>query len=323
MPLDLYTTEDLMNLPKPEWLVEDFIAEKATTMVYGPWGLGKSFMMLDMILDGTRGGEWEAGGGRKIARPLKTLYIVAEGVQFWPPRIRAFVQEKGEIADENILWYPKPVQLFDPAGKGTNTPDDVLALEESVAAHRPDVLVFDTWVRCTGAYGMEENNSGHVAQVYRELDRLRDEYNVAPVLVHHPKKDGTSGRGSGNQMASVERVISLQSMGENNRAEFKVHDEKGNHTKPFEDFVMRFEKVELEDDESAVLKYEGEVAGTSGPTLADQIFGWAKLQTGPWRPSDLVASLPSLGTNNYSKPLNKLIDAGFIRKLESGEYECT
>jgi len=320
--LELYTTKDMLNLPPPAWLVEDFIAEKATTMVYGPWGLGKSFMLLDMVLDGTRGETWAAADDRVFTRPLKTLYVVAEGVAFWPPRIRAFMADKGDIADENILWYPKPVQLFDGSKRGDKPPDDVLRLEETIAEHQPDLVVFDTWVRCTGAFGMEENNSGHVAQVYRELDRLRDTYGFAPVLVHHPKKDGTSGRGSGNQMASVERVIALKEMGTENRSSFVVHDEKGNHTLPFTDFIMRFENVELENDVSAVLRYDGLSGGAGGPTLSDKIYQWALTQLTPWTTKDLML-VGGVTTSNYSKALNGLIETGLINKLERGLYETS
>ena len=253
--LDLLSTADLMAMEPPSWLVEEFVAENSTTMIYGPWGLGKSFLALDMVLTATTGETWL--GGRKIAKPLKTLYGVAEGVAWWPRRIEAYEMARGPVDHENVLWYPKPVNLYKPKGRSDGV-HDIDRLRRSIEDHEPDILVIDTWVRCTGGFGMNENDSTSVAEVYRELDSIRDEFGVSPVLIHHPTKQGNSARGSGNQMASVERVISLEAM--NRKEQFKVVDEKGNHMEPFDPFVCRFESVSLASqpgETSAIVLHDG------------------------------------------------------------------
>ena len=220
MSITVLSTEEMADIPRPRWLIEDFVAENSTTMIYGPWGLGKSFMTLDMVLSATVGGEWY---GRKIERPLKTLFIVAEGAAWWYRRLLAYERERGPVAREMIFWIPQPVNLWN----STSDMDDLVEIIEDL---EPDILVIDTWVRCSSAYGMNEDKATDTAMVYNKLDHLRDKYKVSPVLVHHPTKAG-GARGSGNQEASVERVIALQAVAESD-AMFDVVDEKGNHMEP-------------------------------------------------------------------------------------------
>lgn len=318
--VDIMDTTHLLDIEPPVWLVPDFIAEKSTTMIYGPWGLGKSFLTLDMVLTATTGGEWF--GGRVIDRPLKTLYIVAEGAAWWPPRIRAFQEGRQDIDESMVLWYPKPVQLW--THNGQQSPD-FLSLERTIYDEAPDVLVIDTWVRCTMAYGMNENDSGGSAQVYRHLDRLRDEYNVVPLIVHHPKKDEDGFRGSGNQAASLERVIKLERI-KNEPSSFRVVDEKGNHMQPFDPFAMRFEQFDLSDgDGSAILSYEGPserkrvtVAHGVTPAVQEKLGG---MTTDYKALKQFLVEQCGVAEGSVSNTINKLAEEGAVAKLSKGMYK--
>ena len=248
--LTLLTTAELANIPRPKWLIEDFVAEKATTMIYGPWGLGKSFFALELALRASTGADVY---GRATERPLKSLFIVAEGAAWWYRRLLAFEQEHGEIDRDMLLWIPQPVDLDHKDNA------ELLDLDAIIKEHDPDILFIDTWVRCSAAYGMNEDKATDTAQAYKNLDTLRDRYEVTPVIVHHPTKSG-GVRGSGNQEASVERVIGLHEV-ENMPHTFDVKDEKGNHTEPFQSFRMTIQGVDLssfaEGLTSAVLQYDG------------------------------------------------------------------
>jgi len=304
------STEELADIPRPRWLIEDFVAEKSTTMIYGPWGLGKSFMTLDMILTATTGEDWY---GRKMDRPLKTLFIVAEGAAWWYRRLLAYERERGPVDRDMIIWIPEPVNFWD-------SRDHMLALEAVLKEHEPDVMVIDTWVRCTSAFGMNEDKATDTARVYNKLDYLRDKFHVAPVIVHHPTKSGGS-RGSGNQEASVERVIALQAVQESTTM-FDVVDEKGNHTEPFETFRMRFEGVDLsdlvEDLSSAVVRYEGVVA-TDGPSNAEKLFDAVKPLL-PRTPAQMK-TLKVIPAGSVSATLKSLVAAGKLENRDGIYYE--
>jgi len=316
MKLETYTTAELLAMPPPEWIIEDVIAEKSTTMIYGPWGLGKSFMVLDMVLTATTGDDWL--GERRVIRPLKTLYVVAEGVAWWPRRLRAHMLAKKEFNPENVLWVPEPVNLWAPPG-GVDT-SDIKALEETLADFQPDMVVFDTWVRCTAAFGMNEDKATDTAQVFRQLDRLRDEYNVAPIIVHHPTKMGNF-RGSGNQGASLERIIELKEVKDHPEL-VDVYDEKGNHTQPFTPFRLRFEQVDIGDDEtSAVLRYDGLVAavGEGVPNYqaiaaACSVFGEKEFTFAD------ISRVSPVKEGSMSQAIKQAVSKGFLKKLKDGGY---
>jgi RecA-family ATPase len=314
--LTTYTIKDLEALPKPSWLVDDFVAEKSTTVIYGLWGAGKSYFVLDMCLTATTGADWF--GGRGTLRPLKTLYVVAEGIHHWLPRVKAYKHGRGPVDPANILFIGEPVQLFD-RSKHDTTPNGVVLLENEIRDFEPDILVIDTWVRCTSAYGMNENDAGDTATVIRELDRLRDEYNVSPVIVHHTTKAGDDSRGSGNLSASVERVVQITVDGKSVRKYFKVEDKKGNHTAPFDDFELRFEDQAWENpdgsiESAAILtegNFSGEDAGPTPGTQADIIYTWLQNNPGMHKGVD-VARATGIKSSSVWAGLNKLKESGLI-----------
>jgi hypothetical protein len=243
-------------------------------MVYGPWGLGKSFMVLDMALTATKGDErnWFE---RKIERPLKTLYVVAEGAAWWYRRMQAFEQGRGPVDKNLFRVIPHPVDLFGDPNMG-NT--DLGNLEQSIAIFEPDIVVIDTWVRCTAAFGMQEDKATDTAKVMARLDTLRDEYNTSFIIVHHPTKSGDGFRGSGNQGASLEIILGLKP-GPAGSDTFKVFPEKGNHMSPWPPFLLGFEEIEVAEDKfgepitSAYLRYEGE-ADDKAATAAMSAAEW-------------------------------------------------
>ena len=304
------TTQELSEIPRPKWLIEDFVAENSTTMIYGPWGLGKSFMTLDMVLSATTGGEWY---GRRIERPLKTLFIVAEGAAWWYRRLLAYERRRGVVDREMILWIPQPVNLW-------NSPDEFRQLEEIIMSTEPDILVIDTWVRCSSAFGMNEDKATDTAMVYNKLDALRDKYMIAPVLVHHPTKSG-GVRGSGNQEASVERVIGLQAV-DNSPTMFDVVDEKGNHMEPFETFRMRFESVDMsdlkEDLSSAVVRYEGIAPSGKNVPSSDTVFDAIQGML-PVTPA-VVKSMNLIPAGSVSAALKSLVVQGRLINRDGKYY---
>ena len=308
--LKLLDTQGLADIPRPKWLIEDFIAQKSTTMIYGPWGLGKSFLALDLALHASTGAQWN---GRKIEKPLKTLIIVAEGAAWWYRRLLAWEREVGVVDRDNLLWIPQPVDLFHERDKN----DELRQLEAFIDEHRPDVLIVDTWVRCSAAYGMNEDKATDTAQAIKNLDYLRDKYDVAPVIVHHPTKSGNF-RGSGNQGASVERIIELEAI-EGMDHTFDVRDEKGNHLEPFQKFRMSFKSVELDDLaeglSSAVLVYDGLAPSKNGPSNADKLFAATQnlIPLGGWSQKQFVDT-QVLPAGSVHKALRELMDRGLLKR---------
>ena len=310
MSITVMTTEELADIPRPKWLIEEFVAENSTTMIYGPWGLGKSFMTLDMVLSATTGNDWY---GRKIERPLKTLFIIAEGAAWWYRRLLAYERLRGPVDRDMMLWVPEPINLW-------NDSVAIKDLEQILEDYEPDILVVDTWVRCSSAYGMNEDKATDTAIVYNKLDHLRDKYKVSPVLVHHPTKTG-GARGSGNQMASVERVISLQEV-QGQDYMFDVVDEKGNHLEPFETFRMHFESVDMSDLveglSSAVVVYDGP-GGSEKETNHMKLWAVIEGMT-PITPAQ-IRTMKIIKDGSVSAALKQLVEEGLLVNRDGEYYE--
>jgi hypothetical protein len=103
------------------------------------------------------------------------------------------------------------------------------------------------------------------------------------VIVHHPTKAG-GARGSGNLLASVERVIEVAAPDDKSkRSWIVVRDEKGNHTSAFEDFTLEFQSVALDVDHkgeaitSAILteaQYDPKLSQTLAPSNTAAVYAW-------------------------------------------------
>src|SRR5262249_46295895 len=75
MALRLLTLADLDNLPDPEWLVDGLVGQNALVVLFGPPGVGKSFLALDLALSIATGRPWL---GRKTTQG-GVVYVYAEG----------------------------------------------------------------------------------------------------------------------------------------------------------------------------------------------------------------------------------------------------
>ena len=54
----LYRASDFPDLPELQWLVDGVLPEQGLLCVYGPSGVGKSFLCLDLAAAIAEGAEW-------------------------------------------------------------------------------------------------------------------------------------------------------------------------------------------------------------------------------------------------------------------------
>ena len=54
----LYRASDFPDLPEMRWVVEDVFPEQGLLCVYGPSGVGKSFLCLDLAAAVAEGVDW-------------------------------------------------------------------------------------------------------------------------------------------------------------------------------------------------------------------------------------------------------------------------
>ncbi len=200
----LLAEADVLALPDVAWLVDAMLPAQGSALLYGPAGIGKSFLALDLALHyASSAEEWH---GRPLAETRGwVLYIAAEGAHGLKRRLRAW--REGTHYDEPlaIRFLPEAVSL--------RSLDDPRELVEAVDAltlipdHAPDLVVLDTLSRCMS--GADENSARDASAVVAALDYLRETMGCATLAVHHTGIVETRERGSTVFRGAVDVLLSL------------------------------------------------------------------------------------------------------------------
>lgn len=198
--IELLTVEKLLELPPPNWLIEDIIEEGAFAVLYGPSGEGKTFVALDWSLCIAANRKWH---GRFVTSG-PVVYVVAEGGRNIGSRIAAWMQEH-EIDDlKSMFAVLRAVEI-------TNR-EHLTDLQRAIEDHeiRPSLIVIDTLARCFG--GGDENSAKDMGLFVRACDHLREVTGATVLAVHHtgkginPTERGSSAlRGAADAMIQVYR----------------------------------------------------------------------------------------------------------------------
>lgn len=141
-PLKILSVAELRALPAPEWLINEILPASSSAFLYGPSGVGKSFLALDLSLSIATGQPWY---GRPV-KPGKVLYVATEGIWGFPRRLSAWERHHGRSADSSIFFTFGTVHIV----------NDIGQLVETAGTLKPTLIVLDT-----------------LAQVAEGLDRTR------------------------------------------------------------------------------------------------------------------------------------------------------
>lgn len=168
--------------------------------LYGPPGVGKSFIAIDMACSVAAGGFWQ---GRKVKEGY-VLYVSAEGGSGIGKRVKAWSISRGvEARDIRVAWLTESV----PVNADSEGMDTLLERIEE-ADERPSLVIIDTLARC---FDGDENQQEDMGRFVAGVDRLRRGFDATVIVVHHTRLDGdrergnTAFRGAADTMLSVER----------------------------------------------------------------------------------------------------------------------
>jgi RecA-family ATPase len=174
----------VLDIPKPDALVDDLLDTRSLAILYGPSGSGKSFVALDIALRVASGLPWHFG---KETRQGPVLYVVAEGSGDIAARVEAWLAQYAVEPDiDQVLFLTIPANLFDP--------EAVDALVAIVKGDAYKLVVIDTLARSMN--GGDENSAKDAALVIAAADKLKDASGACVLLVHHSGYDATHARGS-------------------------------------------------------------------------------------------------------------------------------
>lgn len=206
----LLTTKQLADIPKPEPLADGLLYLDSLAMIYGPSGVGKSFVAIDLAMHVASSREWWHSCRLTDAA---VLYVAAEGAS--GVRLRTDAWSAHHDTEDSVQWLPLPVNVFDPQWSD--------ALAEVAADIEAKFVIVDTLARST--VGARENDAADMGVVVDHLDRIRLATGACVLNVHHAGKDVTAGaRGSTALKAAMDTELEIS--GSVERMRLKVTKQK-------------------------------------------------------------------------------------------------
>ena len=296
----LWTPEELAKLPPPTWLLEGFIAENSLAALFGPAGVGKSFLALDWAMRIATHAAWLG----HATRWGPVLYIASEGGVGLAHRVKAY-RDAREVTRDLRLWFCRePVNLLD-ARDVRELLASWTALETGL---RPALVVFDTLSRSLP--GADENSAQDVGLAIAATDLIRRETGAAVLLVHHTGKDGLQERGSSALRGACDAMFSLK---ETDGA-LVLTSEKQKDAPEAEPVRLRLVPVGGEDSSSCIIEpYQGTASGpglTPNERRALEALVQVAMADGAsdkeWREN---SQLPN---GSYYRARKRLVDLGHV-----------
>src|SRR2546429_8698306 len=134
------------------------------------------------------------------------LYMAEDAAPLVKARLLGLCRHRG--LDLNAL----PIDVITAPTVRLDLLTDQHRLAETVRRQAPRLLVLDPFVRL---HQVNENQAGEVAAILGYLRALQRAYNLAVLVVHHARKNGSSTgglslRGSGDFFAWVDTALSLR-----------------------------------------------------------------------------------------------------------------
>jgi putative DNA primase/helicase len=216
------------EIPK---LVRGFIGLGFLMLVYGGWGAGKSFFVIDLLCCIAFGDLWR---GRKVERGA-VVYLAGEAPGSIESRIRAWLLRRGKLTMDAS---EPPIGVIGTAPDLLNGDGDMAELAEEIEAFRKSVklpirlIVFDTLHAC--APGSKED-AGDTGAVLSRVRPLIERFECAAIVVHHAGKDSSRGaRGSNSIEAAADVIVEVvEDGGSRSPIVRKVRDGEAPELEPF------------------------------------------------------------------------------------------
>jgi len=165
-----------LPLTPPDWLVHGLFEKNSLNILFGDPGVGKSFLALDIGASIAAGLPFHSHNTKEGA----VLYICGEARGTIARRCNAWAL-RNEVELSAIPFYilNGTPQLLDdaslvPLAKALS---DIAEKEGGV-----QLLILDTWNRLQGG---DENSTADAAKAIAALDKLREPYSAAALIVHH------------------------------------------------------------------------------------------------------------------------------------------
>lgn len=296
----IYNSLDLHKIPRLAYLLDEYpIYEASQNLLVGPRGTGKSFIAVDVAC--------------RVAQSDNVLYIAAEGVPFYDPRILAWHDHHQKQNRGNLLMYGDAV---------SHEPKEFEPFYEWVTREiKPVLVIVDTVARCIAKGGGNENDATEMGKFVETWERFKKK-GASLLMVHHTNKGGTQ-RGSNALDGAADSVLMLHP----HEAGFSLRNDYaggGKNRGRAQSDTMYF-KIEGH----AVGKYDSDEAAVAlpverkevhidevGETLTENQMLIMELvsDSGGMLPKDIQESLPTIPRSTCFRTINTMVNAELLTK---------
>ena len=197
---------DDVQLPtKSRYLIKHLLGRGDMAAIYGPPGVGKSFIALHVAACIALGRPF---AGRRT-RAMPVLYVGLEGEAGMRRRMVGLHKSMGAFGKMLArMRIPTLLSQDDAGNAGEQLLTDAIASLRETAAQDIGLVVIDTVWRAMA--GGDENSAQDMGAFVARLKRIQDATGVAILLVHHSGKDVDRGmRGSSSLLGALDLVLKV------------------------------------------------------------------------------------------------------------------
>ncbi len=196
----------LIAQPAPlPWLIKKWVPAGCTGMVYGPSGVGKTFVVLDMACCVATGREWL---GHKVKEGV-VVYLAGEGNYGLRQRLASWCVRNDEYNLDRLLVSNRPIDLDQPGAEA-----EILRAVRELTNEPVALIVVDTLNRHMAG---DENSAQQTRALINACTIVAVSSGAAVLFVHHTGHgEGAQDRerGSTNLRASMDVSINVKKDGD-------------------------------------------------------------------------------------------------------------
>lgn len=239
--------KDLMAMKiNIQWLIDNVVPLCSVVMIAGDSGIGKTWLLLDLILAVATGGLWL--GQFKCKQGSVLVFDEENIIPLLQERLSQLCAARGIGKLSNLPIEFMVGQFIDITPlrdykTGEEIPSHTfLDVLETAKAIKPTMMTFDSFIRFHHA---NENSSTEMKAVSAQIKRMSQETGAACVINHHFVKSGSGAsgqriRGSGDIRANVDMAFLVDEC----KGGITITHDKPRFTKKLEPFTVKLSQDE-------------------------------------------------------------------------------